>query len=587
MLRTEIEVQPAEMHPIPRVEPDSRLPRGDFSFRTRSRNLQRLCREEFDVAVIGGGATGAGIARDAALRGMTVALIEKGDFAAGSSSKSSKMIHGGLRYLKQLEISLVREALHERAVLLRIAPHLVKPIPHLLPAYGGYRKKLELRVGMFGYEALAGAETLVPFEELSRSEVLQREPLLNPSGLSGGFVYHDCLVNDARLTLATIKSAFEQGAVLANYTECVRLEHGDGAVTGLRIRDVLTGAGGSIQARVVVNASGAWADSIRSLAVEGQKLLRPTKGIHVVVSREKLKVRHVVAHSTADSRAIFVVPRGAFTYIGTTDTDCDEAPESVRAEVEDVSYLLGAVNEVFEDVRLSLKDVLSTWAGLRPLIGDAGSPSSISRDYRIEVAPNGLVTVVGGKLTTYRSMAEAVVDEILSRFFPRFEHRFGESRTKGMPLPGGRISDFESYAEGVVRGASDRWGLTSRMVERLLRNYGTDYLKILALGLSRRELLEPLSSDSLVLKGEVVYAVEDEMAMTLEDFMERRTDLTHFDRDRGMSVAQEVARLMGDHLGWDEAETKRQLDRYRHGVTSHVAPGPGRPRRGEWDSVSS
>ena len=568
MFRTEIEIQPVEMHPIPRVEPDRRFPRGDFSFRTRSTNLQRLCREEFDVAVIGGGATGAGIARDAALRGMTVALIEKGDFAAGSSSKSSKMIHGGLRYLKQLEIGLVCEALHERGVLLRIAPHLVSPIPHLIPAYGGCRKKLELRVGMFGYQALAGAQTLVPFEELSRDEVLRREPLLNPNGLSGGFVYHDCLVNDARLTLATIKSAFEQGAILANYTECVGLEHRDGVVTGLRIRDALSGTAGSIQARVVVNATGAWADSIRFLAVAGQKLLRPTKGIHVVVSRKKLNARHVVAHSTDDGRAIFVVPRGAFTYIGTTDTDCDQAPESVGAEVEDVSYLLDAVNEVFEDVRLSLKDVLSTWAGLRPLIGDAGSPSSISRDYRIDVAQNGLVTVVGGKLTTHRSMAEAVVDEILTRFFPRVEHHFGGSRTKGTPLAGGRISDFESYAEGVVRGVGGRWGLTSRMVERLLRNYGTDYLKILALGLSRRELLEPLSSDSLVLRAEVIYAMEDEMAMTLEDFMERRTDLAHFDRGGGMSVAGEVARLMGGHLGWGEAETKRQLNRYRHAVTN-------------------
>jgi len=186
------------------------------------------------------------------------------------------------------------------------------------------------------------------------------------------------------------------------------------------------------------------------------------------------------------------------------------------------------------------------------------------------VAQNGLVTVVGGKLTTHRSMAEAVVDEILTRFFPRFEHRFGESRTKGTPLAGGRISDFESYAEGVVRGVGGRWGLTSRMVERLLRNYGTDYLKILALGLSRRELLEPLSSDSLVLRAEVIHAMEDEMAMTLEDFMERRTDLAHFDRGGGMSVAGEVARLMGGHLGWGEAETQGQLDRYRHAVTSRI-----------------
>jgi glycerol-3-phosphate dehydrogenase len=283
----------------------------------------------------------------------------------------------------------------------------------------------------------------------------------------------------------------------------------------------------------------------------------------------------VVVHSADDGRAIFVVPRGAFTYIGTTDTDCDEPPENIGVDFEDVSYLLGAVNEIFEDVRLSVKDVLSVWAGLRPLVCDAGARRpypGTTRSTSRELA----LTVVGGKLTTHRSMAEAVVDEILTRFFPESTHRFGECRTTRMPLPGGRISDFPSYAEAVIRGAGDRWGLTSRMVERLLRNYGTDYLKILALGLSRRELLEPLSSDSLVLKGEVVYAVEDEMAMTLEDFMERRTDLAHFDRDRGMSVAQEVARLMGDCLGWEETVIKRQLDRYRHEVTSHVAPGSGR-----------
>jgi glycerol-3-phosphate dehydrogenase len=571
MLRSEVETRATRVLPAARIEPDPRARRGDFSFRARAENLERLFREEFDLAIIGGGVTGAGIARDAAIRGMKVALVEKDDYASGSSSKSSKMVHGGLRYLKRLEIGLVREALRERAVLLRIAPHLVRPTPHLIPAYG-HARKLALRAGMLAYRALAASKHLAPFEELSREEVLRLEPLLKREGLRGGCVYYDCLVDDARLTLATLKSAFEYGAAVANYAECVGLEQASGVVTGVRVRDRVSGWVGRVRARVVANAAGVWADSMRSAAERGRKLLRPTKGIHVVVSAETLNVRHVVAHPISDGRAIFVVPRGEFTYIGTTDTDYEQAPENARAEIEDVSYLLRAVEEIFDGVHLSPEDVLSTWAGLRPLAEGRGEPSSLSRDYRFEVATNGLVTVVGGKLTTHRSMAEAVVDQIATRL----QKRFGECRTTRLPLAGGGISDFPTYADGVVRAAAGRWGLHGKGIERLVSNYGTDFLKVLALGIRRPELLDPLASDGAVLKAEAIHAVDEEMAMTLQDFLERRTDLSHFDKRQGLRAAPEAARLMGEALGWDPPEVERQLDRYRQAVESRSLREPQR-----------
>ena len=548
---------------------------GDFSHRTRAANIDRFAREPFDLAIIGGGITGSAIARDATLRGLKVALVEKGDFASGTSSKSSKMIHGGLRYLKQLDIKFVKESLREREVLLRLAPHLVAPTPYLIPSYKGQLEQLELRIGMMGYDYLAGAKSVASHRRLGKEEILHLEPRLKREGLRGGFIYYDCLVNDARLTLATLKSAAEHGAAVVNYVECVGLVEETRAVRGLRFRDVLDGREGTLCAKVVVNAAGVWADGIRSFAAENDmtSMVRPTKGVHVVVGREALDVHHVVVHSAPDGRMVFAVPFGAFTYIGTTDTDYSGSLDDVRAERKDIAYLLESVNDMFEGAALTRGDVVSTWAGLRPLVNGEGSPRTLSRDYKIAVADNGLVTVFGGKLTTHRAIAEAVVDEVLERFGNRFEGKVSECRTTEVPLSGGDIADFQRYTAGELGGAGDRFGPSSRVLARLLRHYGTDYLKILSLGLIDRKFLEPLSPSSEVLKGEVVHAVEDEMAMTLEDFMERRTEIGHFHSDHGVDVAETAAALMGARLDWDESERKRHIEAYRSSAEESIAPG--------------
>jgi alkyldihydroxyacetonephosphate synthase len=539
---------------------------GAFSNETRSANFDRFSKKEFDLAIIGGGITGAGIARDAALRGMKVAVVEKGDFASGTSSKSSGMIHGGLRYLRQLDIKMVKESLHEREVLLHLAPHLVQPRAYLIPSYKSPFEKFELQVGMIGYDLLGGSKSIPSYEKLSEQEIIHREPLLKRSGLRGGFIYYDCLVNDARLTLATLKSAAEHGAVIANYVRCVGLEMTGGAVRGIHFEDALGERRGTIHARVVINATGSWVDTIRELADEKEEMLRPTKGVHVVVPRETMNVQHILVHFTSDERIIFVVPSRAYTYIGTTDTDYTGPLDEVHADAEDIAYLLKSANETFEDLHLTERDVVSTWAGLRPLLKEEGRPSSISRGHRAVLNDIGLVSIAGGKLTTYRSMAESLLDELLDRFGDRLEGPFSECRTAELPLYGGDIADFEKYAAGAIKGVGDRWGVSPDVIARLVHHYGTDYLKILALGLTDPEFLWPLSPGGNVLKGEVIYAIEDEMTMTLEDFMERRTNLMHFDPHRGMNIAEEVADLMGNRLRWNEAERQRQLSAYRDAV---------------------
>jgi glycerol-3-phosphate dehydrogenase len=300
-------------------------------------------------------------------------------------------------------------------------------------------------------------------------------------------------------------------------------------------------------------------------------MLRPTKGIHIVVDRKTLDVKHVVVHSAPDGRMVFAVPFGAFTYIGTTDTDYDGSLDDVHADDEDVSYLLQSVNDLFEGAPIDRRDIVSTWAGLRPLVNGEGTPAKLSRDYRIAVADNGLVTVFGGKLTTHRSTAEAVLDDVVERFGDRFTQRVSECRTKDVPLYGGDIADFQRYAAAELHAVSDRFGPSPTVVARLLRHYGTDYLKVLSLGLIHRSFLEPLSWGDDVLKGEVLHAVEDEMAMTLEDFMDRRTEMMQFDRRRAVKAAETVAGLMAARLQWDASERRRQLEAYREAVAKSVA----------------
>jgi len=538
--------------------------KGTFSHKTRKVNLERMGKEEFDLAVIGGGITGAAIARDAALRGMKVALIEKGDFASGTSSKSSKMIHGGLRYLKQLDISLVKESLSERERLLELAPHLVHPAPYLIPIYSGWRGRLELHLGLFGYDILSGGTSLARHRNLSAEEVLQEEPLLRKENLSGGFIYCDCLVNDARLTLSNLKSAHEHGAVLANYTQALDLDSNTSPLNIVRFRELMKGKQGVIRALVVVVALGPWtSDFLRNQPYLGPAM-RPTKGIHLVFPRSRLGVNKIVVVPTADKRMIFVVPSGEFSYVGTTDTDYRGSLDQVLVESEDVEYLLDALNNCFPSLNLEMADIVSSWAGLRPLIMEEGDPSKISREHYISFYDQGVAVIAGGKLTTHRIMAERLIDQLLERYGHELEGDFKPCSTAEVPLTGGEMTYFPSYFRAQFLGLQNRWGLSLASIEHLIRTYGRNHMELLALGLHDRTLLEPLRPGCRVIKAQVLYAVEDEMALTLEDFMSRRTDLLHFNREGKLEKV--VAKIMAKPLGWSRARRRAEIERYRQRV---------------------
>jgi glycerol-3-phosphate dehydrogenase len=537
---------------------------GIFSFKTRKRNLKRMQQEEFDLAVIGGGITGAAVARDAAMRGMKVALIEKKDFASGTSSKSSKMVHGGLRYLKQLDISLVKESLTEREKLLHLAPNLVHAAPYLIPSYSGWKGRLEMHIGLFGYDLLASDSSLGRHRNLSAEDVLHEEPLLRQEHLSGGFIYYDCLVNDARLTLATVKSAHDYGAVVANYTKATGLDTDKEPFKQVKFREVMQGKRGTIRARVVVAAVGPWTEELFKLHPDSGPALRPTKGVHLVFPESRIKVNKVVVLPTADKRMIFVVPLEQFTYVGTTDTDYTGSLDEILVEAVDVNYLLDALNHCFPSVNLGPGDIVSSWAGLRPLIMEEGDPSKVSRDYFIGLYDDGLAVIAGGKLTTHRTMAKNLVDQVLESYGDLLPGEFQPCTTDAVALSGGEMANFPSYFGVQSLGLQSRWGLSLNSVEHLINSYGRNHLEILALGLRDRKLLEPLAPGCRVIKAQVIYAVEDEMALTLEDFMSRRTDLLHFNAQSGLDVT--AANLMGRALGWSRARRRAEIKRYRQTV---------------------
>ncbi len=546
-------------------------PSGAFSYRTRASYLDRFQRETFDLVIIGGGITGAGIARDAAMRGLSVALLEKGDFAAGTSSRSSKMIHGGLRYLKHLQIRLVRESLREREVLLKIAPHLVHPFPYILPVYeGSPDSRLRLKVGLVAYDLLAGSRRVEHHTMLSADEVLRMEPTLRRDGLRGGFRYFDCLVDDARLTLATIRSAAGHGAAVVSYAEVTALEQDEERVPGVRFRARLDGGSGLVRGRVVVNATGPWVDELRAKG-GGAPMLRPTKGIHLVLPRSSLPLSTVVAFAALDDRMMFAVPFGDYTYVGTTDTDYTASPDEARADAADVDYLLGSVSATFQAAHLSPSDVISTWTGVRPLVSEEGAPSDLPRDYEIQIEPPGLVSIAGGKLTTYRAMAEELLDRVLAQEGRRFGWSAAPCRTAHTPLTGGDLGGFERFAEATACALEESWHLPRPVAERLVRTYGTEYVRVLGYALPDRRLLRPLLPGGSVLTVEAIYAAAEEMALTLEDFMARRTDLMLFDHNHGLNAASEAARLMGTVLGWDRRQRRQQVQRYREAVAAMTA----------------
>jgi glycerol-3-phosphate dehydrogenase len=500
-----------------------------LSPQVRQRNIERLRNEAFDVLVVGGGINGAAVARDAAMRGLRVALIEKGDFASGTSSKSSKLIHGGVRYLQQGDFRLVRVACRERDLLRRqLAPHLVEPLAFLFPVYRGDPVGLAtLGLGMWLYDLLAVFRNIRAHRMLRAKRLLAVEPGLRREGLRGAALYYDCFTDDARLTIETVLAAHEEGAIVANYVELKEFtKHGERLV-GAVLQDSFSGSRVQVRARCVVNVTGPWADHVRRLDDPGATpCLRLTKGAHIIVPHTRLPiVRAVVMLSPRDKRVLFAIPWSEHTLIGTTDTDFDGPLDDVKADEQDLDYLLEAANWFFPGAKLSVRDVVGSYAGLRPLVAnaDTADPSSVSREEEIFESSSGLITLGGGKLTTHRRIAVEIVNLVARRLGLRRRRGKRSSLTASKPLPGGLSKDPEAFVKRVI--AEDGCGLTAAQIEHLARRYGTRTAEILEILRVNGELRQPVVPGMPDILAEAVHAAQAEMALQPDDVLLRRTQV--------------------------------------------------------------
>lgn len=545
---------------------------------TRDRMWEALG-EPCDLLVVGGGITGSGIARDAARRGLRVAVVEMKDLASGTSSRSSKLVHGGLRYLEQYEFSLVFEAVSERRILMDIAPHLVNPLGFLFPVYKRSKRGLwMINAGMWLYDGLSLFRSPKVHRTLKPAEMGREEPALDATDLTGAPVYYDCATDDARLTLETALDAAACGAVIATYTIVTSFLRGtDGRLAGAMVRDELTGATKEIRAHAVINATGPWTDQTVAMSGKAANLLRPTKGVHIVVDREKLPVNHaVVAMHPKDGRVLFAIPWGDRSYIGTTDTDWEGDPSEVAATTADVDYLIDAARSYFPKYALRHADVISTWAGLRPLMApppDEGgvSASKVSREHQIVVGEDGLVTIAGGKLTTYRRMAAEVVDTAVNvlRLGNHLPARLRAARTEEEPLPGAvgwpEDDDHDRVARQIEAAAT---GLLAPVQARHL----ADTYGMRGIDIGRRVAADPEQATPLVpgrpeILGQVDWAVREELATRVVDVMVRRTQLFYRDHDQGLGASPAVGRRMAGLLGWDDARLASELRAYEGEVS--------------------
>ena len=550
--------------PLPTVR--RRLDAADHPATRRAARLERLTADAFDVLVIGGGINGAGVARDAAMRGLRTALVERDDFGSGTSSRSSRLIHGGVRYLEHGHLHLVFESSRERRTLMRIAPHLVRPLRFTWPVYRGSRIPLwKLTTGLFMYDALAVFRNVENHRSLDARDVLAQEPALRRDDLVGGAEYYDASTDDARLTLANVIAAEEHGAVAINHVAVVRLLHDGDHVVGAVVQTTADGAEAAIHAKIVVNATGAWTDSLRGMDAgyrpRAVRATRGTKGVHIAVSRERLATHGALTLlSPTDGRVMFALPSTATTIIGTTDTPTDDRPEDVRASPEDIDYLLTAANAFFPGAHLTPRDVVAAWAGIRPLIasGFTRDPASASREHRIDRSASGLISVSGGKLTTYRSMAAEIVDDV-ERSLGRKPSR---SRTDRTPLPGGEMRRLDELRRAAELEVGD-----AIVARRLVEAHGSRWRAVSALTAEEPALARRIVRTLPYLLAEVVYAAEHEMAVTLADILVRRLRIAYEMADHGRAASRVATAVLAGRLGWDNARARTEIARYDAEVT--------------------
>jgi glycerol-3-phosphate dehydrogenase len=532
--------------------------------RQREVAWERLGTEQFDVVVIGGGVVGSGSALDAATRGLKVALVEARDFASGTSSRSSKMFHGGLRYLEQLEFGLVREALFERELsLTKLAPHLVKPLPFLFPLTKRGWERPYVAAGIFLYDRLGGAKSVPAQKHLTRAGALRLSPGLKRSSLIGGIRYYDTVVDDARHTMTVARTAAHYGAVVRSSTQVVALLREADRVTGVRVRDSEDGAITEVRGHVVVNATGVWTDEIQALSKQrGRFQIRASKGVHVVVPRDRIVSDAAIILRTEKS-VMLVIPWGSHWIIGTTDTDWNLDLAHPAATKADIDYILGTVNTVLA-TPLTHADIDGVYAGLRPLLaGESEETSKLSREHAVAVPAPGLVAIAGGKYTTYRVMAADAIDAA-TQFVPA---RVAPSITEKVSLLG---ADGYFALVNQAEHVAALKGLHSYRVRHLLDRYGSLFGDVLELADDNPGLLSPIKEAPAYLKVEALYAVTAEGALHLEDILARRTRISIEYSHRGVDCAREVADVVAPALGWTAADVEREVANYTARVEAEI-----------------
>jgi len=538
-----------------------------LSSNKRSALFAQIQEKEFDLIIIGGGITGAGILLDATSRGLKTILLEKNDFASGTSSRSTKLIHGGLRYLKQGHLKLVWEVGRERAILYKNAPHLVIPERMLLPLVknGSFTKMLS-RIGLSVYDILASVKPGEKKKMLSKKNALRAEPTLNQDILIGGCLYSEYRTDDARLTLEIIKTACAKGGLAINYFNVKDFVYNDKKIAGIRGNDLILEKNLQIKAKMTVNATGPWVDKLRRKdgIVSGKKL-HHTKGVHIIVPHEKLPVNQSVYFDDFNGRMIFAIPRGKITYIGTTDTNYNGDLSNPRVSKEDANYLLSSVRKLFPNNPLTISDIISSYAGIRPLIHEEGKlPSEISRKDEIFVSDSGLVSIAGGKLTGFRIMAKKVMNLIMKDLHSLYNIQYKKCQTKNIIINGGDIDDLKIFKESIIKMV-EKIGLDASYSDYLVQNYGNQAEEILITC-----NIENNDKELALATAELKFALSKESIFTLLDFFTRRTGRLFFNPKSIPPLLNPIANEMSKALSWDDNKMVSEIKKVERVMTDSV-----------------
>jgi glycerol-3-phosphate dehydrogenase len=527
----------------------------NFSFLERNEILKKMSQETYDLVVIGGGITGAGVARDAASRGMKVALIESRDFAFGTSSRSSKLIHGGIRYLENLEFGLVFESLSERALLFKMAPHMVHPLRFLLPLYKGSRVGMtKMGLGMWLYDALSLFRTPKMHERLSAKKSVERIPILQPKDLMGSYVYSDAYMDDDRLVIETLRSAKAMGADVVNYVSARGAILENEKVVGIQCEDKQSGLQLTLKAKHYVSTVGPWTDQLgESLLKKWKKILRPSKGIHITLSKDRLPLPCAMVMATeGEKRIVFGIPRHEMIIIGTTDTDFKEDPAKVHSTKEDVDYLLRVVDDYFPGA-VRKEDILASYAGVRPLVDDGSqTESKTSREHVIINDPRNVTFVAGGKYTTYRKMAEETLKSVLKKYFSKEDFKKFKKNSTEQPLnPKVTVESFNE-AQKKITELQSQTHFTRQELQILLDRHGAEAFDIVS------QYYGPAQQS--IWEMEALFSIEHSMCGKLIDFYLRRVPLFLSEKDHGYALMDGLSRVFAQKLGWNEDERKANVE---------------------------